>query len=79
MVYELGQPSHSQSGGLAMPNFTNLANSYAVNVFVNSIWASQQIVDSLHQQSHEVGRALHGMCSPTLREVPNAKIRSSTG
>ena len=33
----------------------------------------------LRPQSHGVDRALLGMSSPTLQEVPNAKIRLSTG
>ena len=39
----------------------------------DSIWAFQPIVDVLRPQSHGVGRALLGMSSPTLREVPNRK------
>ena len=47
--------------------------------FSDSIRASQPIVVVLRQQRHGVGRALLGMSSPTLREVPNTKIRFSIG
>ena len=47
--------------------------------FFGSIGAFQPIVDVLRPQSHGVGRAILEMISPTLREVPSAQIRLSTG
>ena len=54
------------------------ADSCAVLFLFGSIWAFEPIVDVLRQESHGVGRALLRMSSPSLREVPNAKIRLST-
>ena len=51
-----------------------MADSYAaLFFFFGSILAFQPIVDVLRPQSHGVGRALLGMSSRTLPEVPNAK------
>ena len=54
------------------------ADSYAL-LFFDSILAFQPIVDVLRPQSHGIGRMLLEMSSPTLREVPHAKIRLSAG
>ena len=56
------------------------ADSYAVLFFFRSdLGAFQPIADVLPPPIHGVGRALLGMSSPTLREVPSSKIRFSTG
>ena len=47
--------------------------------FFISLLAFQPIVDVLRPQSHGVGLVLLGMNSPTLGEVPKAKIRLATG
>ena len=38
----------------------------------------QPVVDVLRPQSHEVGRALLGIISPSLPEIPSAKTRLAT-